>query len=117
MDEQAVDPGVESVRIAKSRQFTPGDHQRLLYGIFGSTNVPEDPVGNRKESIRRRAGKDGKRLPVPSLCQLDKVAIHHAPSLIAPKAERVQCCLSRFAWLPFNVRRQRNWQSSCPRGP
>src|ERR1700693_2273111 len=37
-------PGFESVRIAERRQLTPGDHQRLLHGVLGPIEVPEDPV-------------------------------------------------------------------------
>ncbi len=51
MDQQPMDPGVEPIRIAKPRQLSPGDHQRLLYGVFGSTDVPEDPVRNCVQSI------------------------------------------------------------------
>lgn len=99
-----MDPGVEAIRIAKSWQFPPGDHQGLLHGIFGSTDVPEDPVGNREEAIRRRAGQDGECLPVPLSRELHEIAIHHVTVRDCAQAGRVPWCLSRFGRVAFNIR-------------
>ena len=69
-------PGVEPIRIAELRQLAPGDHQRLLDSILGSADVPEDPLGDREQSISRRAGEDGEGLPIAMLRLLDQLAIH-----------------------------------------
>ena len=75
VDEQALEPGVEAVRIAEAGQLSPGDHQRLLHGVLGPSDIPEDPLGDRHEPVTVRPGQDGKGLPVPSLCLLDEIAI------------------------------------------
>ncbi len=49
--ENAMDPGVESVRIAEVRQVTPGDHQRVLQGILGPIDFPKNPMSDREPSI------------------------------------------------------------------
>ncbi len=68
-------PGFETFRIAEAVQLTPGDHQRLLHCILGTSDIPEDPVRDRHEPVAVRAGQDGKRLPVPTLRLLDEIAI------------------------------------------
>jgi hypothetical protein len=75
VDEEALQPGVEAVRIAEAGQLTPGDHQRLLYGILGPSDVPEDPLSDGHEPVAVRPGQDSERLPVPPLRLLDEVAI------------------------------------------
>src|SRR4029079_5531290 len=51
IDEETLQPGVEAVRIAEARQFTPGDHQRLLHGILGPSDIPEDPLRDRHQPV------------------------------------------------------------------
>ena len=79
--EQALQPGIETVRIAEARQLTPRDHQRLLHGILGPSDISQDPTGDRHEPIATRADQDGKRLPIPALRLLDEVAIQ---SIVPP---------------------------------
>ena len=74
-----MDPGVEPVRIAEPRQLTPGDHQRLLHGVLGPVDVPEDALGDGVEPIAPRPGQDGECLPVPALGELDEIAVHVHP--------------------------------------
>ncbi len=78
--EQAVDPWVEPVRIAEARKVTPGDHQRVLQGIFGPIDIPEDPVRDREQSVTAKLDEvDECRLVTLPRC-LDEVAIHpHHP--------------------------------------
>lgn len=74
--EQTMDPGVEPVRIAGARKVTPGDHQRILEGILGQIDVPEDPMRDRKETVAAMADQvDECRLVAP-LRRFDEVAIH-----------------------------------------
>ena len=53
VDEEALEPRIEAVRIAESAQVTPGDHQRVLEGILGPIDVAEDPLGDREEPVLR----------------------------------------------------------------
>jgi hypothetical protein len=71
-----VEPGVEPVRIAEARQVTPGDHQRILQGILGPIDIPEDPMRNREEAATAKADQVDERRLVTSLGCLDEIAIH-----------------------------------------
>src|SRR5206468_1827007 len=72
---QPLEPGVESVRIAETGQLSPGDHQRLLYGVLGPIDIPKDPLGDGHEPVATHPGHDGERLPITTLCLLDEIAI------------------------------------------
>jgi hypothetical protein len=74
--EHAVDPGVESIRIAEARKATPGDHQRVLQGIVGSIDIPEDPMRDREEPITTRMDQVHEGILVTTLRRLDEIAIH-----------------------------------------
>ena len=71
-----MDPGVEPVRIAEARQVTPGDHQRVLQGILGPVDIPEDPMRDREEPAAAEADQVDERRLIASLCRLDEIAIH-----------------------------------------
>ena len=74
--EESVDPGVEAVRIAEVPQITPGDHQRVLQGILGPIDIPEDPMRDREEAVTTRAHQVDERRLVTALSRFDEVAIH-----------------------------------------
>ncbi len=74
--EQAVDPGVEAVRIAEARKVAPGDHQRILQGILGPIDIPEDPVRDREESVTAEPDQIDESRLITALRRLDEVAIH-----------------------------------------
>ena len=76
MRKQTVQPRVESVRIAEARKVTPGDHQRVLQGIFGPIHVPEDPVRDREESVAAQLDQVDKGDLVTTPGRLDEVTIH-----------------------------------------
>ena len=76
VDEQAMQPGVEPIRIAEPRQLAPGDHQRLLNGVLGSSDVSEDPLGDREHSVGRRPREDRECFAIPGLRLFDEVPIH-----------------------------------------
>ena len=75
-DDQAVQPGVESVWIAEARQVTPCGHQRFLQGVLGAIDVAEDALGKRVETVAAGADKVGKRLPISVPCREDKISVH-----------------------------------------
>ena len=53
VDDQAMQPRVEAVRIAESPQVAPGDHQCVLEGILGPIDVAQDPLSEREEPVTR----------------------------------------------------------------
>ena len=83
-DDQAVEPGVESIRIAEVGQVAPGDDEGVLQGILGSIDVTQDPLGKDEETTEARLDQLGIRLAVPVPRRLDQIAIHPAPILVAP---------------------------------
>ena len=88
-DHDAMQPGVEAIRVAESGQVTPGDHQRVLHGILGPVDVAEDPLRDREEPVATRADQVGVCLPVPALCGLHEITIHCAvPRVSAQRGRR-----------------------------
>ena len=81
VDEEALEPRIEPVRIAEAPQVTPGDHQRVLEGILGPIDVAEDPLGDREQPVCRATDQVDVRRPIPVLCRLDEIAIH-GPRLV-----------------------------------
>ena len=85
VDEQALEPRIEPVRIAEALQVTPGDHQRVLEGILGPIDVAQDPLGDREQPVGPNADQVDIRLPIPVPCRLDEVAIHGSLSRCRPR--------------------------------
>ena len=76
VDEEALEPRIEAVRIAESPQVTPGDHQRILEGILGPIDVAQDPLGDREQPVTSVADQVDICLPIPALRRLDEITIH-----------------------------------------
>ena len=74
--EDAMDPGVESVRIAEIRQVSPGDHQRVLQGILGPIDFPKDPMGDREPSIATGSHQVDECRLVAIPRRLDELSVH-----------------------------------------
>ena len=74
--EDAMDPGVESVRIAEVRQVTPGDHQRVLQGILGPIDFPKNPMSDREPRVATGAHQVDERRLVAIPRGLDELPIH-----------------------------------------
>ncbi len=74
--EEALQPGIEAIRIAEAPQVPPGDHQRVLQSILGSVDVAQDPVGDREEPIGAGANQVDVRRLIAVPCRLDEIAIH-----------------------------------------
>lgn len=104
--EEPVEPGVEPVRIAEARQVTPGDHQRVLQGILGPIDIPEDPMRNREEAATAEADQVDERRLVTSLGCLYEIAIHRRLPWLAPIGGAVHL----YWWI---VRRER-WKITGP---
>ena len=67
VDEEALEPRIEAVRIAESPQVTPGDHQRVLEGILGPIDVAQDPLGDREQPVAAGRGSGRHTPPDPRL--------------------------------------------------
>jgi len=106
--EEPVDPGIEAVRIAEVRQVTPGDHQRVLQGILGPIDVPENPIRDREEAIAARSDQVDKCRLVSSLGRLDEVAIHRMLPVVAPVGDAVH----HYRW----AARAQRWIFAARRG-
>ena len=102
VDEQPMQPGVEPIRIAEPRQLAPGDHQRLLNGVLGSSDVSEDPLGDREHSVGRRPRENRERFAIPSLRLLDEVPIHRLSIPERSHDGRASRRMSRLNGRPFN---------------
>jgi len=74
--EEPMDPRVETVRIAEVRQVSPGDHQRVLQGILGPVDIPEDSLGDREETVAARSDQVDERRLFASHGRLDEISIH-----------------------------------------
>ena len=89
MNQEPLQPGVEEIRISEPPQLAPGDHQRLLNGILGSGDIPENSIRDGEEPVPARTSQDGKRLPVALLSLLHEVAIHLPGPSVRPIGGRV----------------------------
>jgi hypothetical protein len=45
MEQESIDPCLESLGIAQSRQITPGTQECLLHSVLGHRTAPDDPMG------------------------------------------------------------------------
>ena len=75
IDQEALKPRIEAVRIAETPEVTPGDHQRVLQGILGPIDVAEDPLGDREQSVTPNADQVDECVPIPVPCRLHEIAI------------------------------------------
>jgi len=76
MRQETVYPRVESVRIAEAPKVTPGDHQRVLKGIFGPIHIPQDPVRDREKPVAAGLDQIHEGNLVTTLRRLHEIAIH-----------------------------------------
>jgi hypothetical protein len=76
VDEEALKPRIEAVRIAEAPQITPGDHQRVLEGILGPIDIAEDTLCGREEVVLANADQVDIRRPIPVPRRLDEIAVH-----------------------------------------
>jgi hypothetical protein len=87
----AAQPGVEAIRVAKRRQVAPGDHQRLLHGVFGLLDVSQDPLRDRVEPVATGADEFGIGLPVSVPGGCHEVVIHCSVLCVGAQRGRRLC--------------------------
>lgn len=76
MHQDPVDPRIEALDVAETRQLSPGDHECLLDGILRQPEVAQDPVRDRQELITSRTCQAGERLFVSGSRSLDEGKLH-----------------------------------------
>ena len=81
MEEEAVEPRVNTVGIAQRPEVPPRPDQAFLDGVLGRAIVPEDPPGDRVQPIDRCPGERREGLVIAALCPLDDVPRHPLPRL------------------------------------
>jgi hypothetical protein len=105
VDDEAVQPGVESLGIAERRKVPPRAKQRLLAGILGAVLVAQDPVGEGVAAIDVARGQRCERVAIACCCPNYEILLLH-PS-------------RPLGWRPpghfneYGAGRRRNVQGSC----
>ena len=79
LDEQAVEPGVETVGAAQPRKVAPSTDERLLDGILGLVGVAKDEPGGGVQSEDRGACQRGEGVMIAPSRSLHEFLLHHAP--------------------------------------
>jgi len=107
VDQDAIRPAVEAVRVRELRQVPPDQDDRLLGRILGQMEVAKDPVGDREETRIDRVGDLGERRLISPLRLLDQPSLHDLPS----RAEQLNVPLLT------SVLRRPGWFGILPRMP
>jgi hypothetical protein len=75
---QAIEPGVEPIRIAQTRQVTPGSDQCLLDGILREDCITKDEARGPVEARGSRLGEDGKGVMIALPRPFHETTLVHA---------------------------------------
>ncbi len=84
VDDQAVEPGIESLRVAQARKVTPGSDVCLLDRVARELRVPEDEAGDRFQPRDGRAEQHGKGVMIAPACPLDEFPLVHSHLVTRP---------------------------------
>jgi len=84
VDDEAAEPGIEALGLAKGGQIAPRTQQGLLDSVLGSVGVAQDPAGDGVAPGDVRGGQRGERLVIALLRPFDEVELHPAPSVRRP---------------------------------
>ena len=76
VDEHAVHPRLEAVRVAELRQLAPRGDERVLEGVVGEVRVPEHPERDRVQPVGGLPDEGRKCVAIPAPRLLDEVSIH-----------------------------------------
>ena len=80
--DEAAEPGLEAIRIAKRRQVPPGPDESLLDRVSRELGVPEDQAGGRVQPRDERAGEHGEGVMIASLRSLDELSLVHGSPFV-----------------------------------
>jgi len=76
--DQAMQPGLEPVGIAKSRQIAPGADERLLDRIARELRVPKDQSGGGVQPRKGRVDQAGEGIRIAPPRALDELSLVHS---------------------------------------
>ncbi len=79
--DQAVEPGLEAIRIAQRRKVPPSPDETLLDRVSRKLVVPENESGCRVQPRDERACKHGKGVMIASPRSLDELSLVHGHPL------------------------------------
>ena len=96
-DDQSVEPGVESIRVAKRGQITPGLEERVLHGILGLLVVPEDQPGGGIQAGDRGACQRGEGVMIAMPRALHEISLHPTPRVRRDRGDRASAVLAKRA--------------------
>ena len=77
IDGQSMEPGVEPVRVAETRQVAPGADERLLDRVARELRVPEDEAGRRVQPREGRVDERGEGVMIAPLRAFDELSLVH----------------------------------------
>jgi hypothetical protein len=75
-DEEAMQPGIELVRVSEAADVAPRLHERVLDGVVGTIRVPEDQPGGRIEAEADAGGERREGLSIASLGPGHELRLH-----------------------------------------
>jgi hypothetical protein len=80
VDQQLVEPCLETVEVAEARQLAPGREECLLDRVLGSVDVVQDAVRDGEETIGGAASEEPEGVLVAGSSRCHERSIHD-PSL------------------------------------
>ena len=107
IDEQAMQPRIEAVRVADLVQVSPRVGQGGLDSVLGIVGIAQDQASDRVEPIDSGRGKDLECLVVPVPCRLDECSLHRPPLLPAGRDDQPSLPTTRLARREFDLARRR----------
>ena len=81
IDEEAVEPGTEALRVAQPGEFAPGEEECLLDGVLRSIRVAQDPKRDRVAQVAVEVDELREGDVVTVACPLDQPRPHWRCSL------------------------------------
>ena len=76
-NDQATEPRLKPIRIAKRRKVPPSSNEPLLDRVSRELVIPEDESGRRVQARDERAGKQCEGVMIAALCPLDELSLVH----------------------------------------
>jgi adenylate cyclase len=80
MDEDSMDPRLETVGIPQLGYPTPGQDEGVVQRVLGKTAIAQDPLRHREQRVTDLVHQDCERLAIARSSPLDEVSIHLDPS-------------------------------------
>ena len=76
VDHQAIEPGVEPIRIAQRGKLLPRANERFLHRVLRQVRRPKDQASDRVQAIAGGGREDFECLVVSAARRLDEIAPH-----------------------------------------